>query len=108
MTEISLIIAYFVVQLLHTHMFFKQRAALEIGRQMQKEIGHLVLPSWFHTISFVLGAGKVAILGYLCYLDHWIIALCLGVALIGVCTFLPVPKKYYDDVHEKLKNSKIK
>lgn len=90
------------MQAIHTHLFFKQRVALDISREIGKEISNIVLPAWFHTTSFVIGAIKVAVLGYMCYLDSWMIAISMGIGLLAICSILPIPKSYYDDVRKKL------
>lgn len=102
-----LIIAYLVLQVIHTHLFFSQRVVVELGRKIGKDISQLVLPAWFHTTSFVIGILKVVILGYMCYLDFWFITIGMGIGLLVICSVLPIPKCYYEDVRKKLENKNV-
>lgn len=97
-----LIVAYLILAAIDTHLFFKQRAALDIGRQIGMEIRPLILSSEFNTVSNIVMVVKLAVLAYMCYLGSWMTAAGLGVGLMVVCSILPIPKSYYDDVYRKI------
>lgn len=102
MTLSVVIILYVLVDLFVLNAFIEQRAALDIGRKIGRDVRYLVLPKWYakHWVAKVFCWGTLLYIGFR---YSWPIALGLWVADLLITALIPIPRSRYDKVIRKLK-----
>lgn len=97
-----LIVIYLLIEVVNTHLYFKQSAVIDIEKEVGTDISSHVLPPIFNVYYAMSIGAKIFALGLMCCIGHWIIAIAVGIGLFVVTVFLPVPRYYYDDIYTEL------
>ncbi|WP_288934383.1 hypothetical protein [uncultured Acidaminococcus sp.] len=102
-----------IVEIILLLMFFEQRAALDLERQMCVPVRNLVLPSYF---NFYWGLKIVnwGCIAFVAYFYDWKFALAWIIGSVLITIVIPVPRYYYnkalgrlDEIAEDYRNAAL-
>ena len=96
---------YVISKLFILNAFWEQRAALEIGRFLDIEVQHLVLPWWFKYLIIIQIINYTSLF-FIAYLSNFYYALiAFGTSFI-ITVFFPIPKIKYIKINNILEQIK--